>query len=116
MSPTRRGISSEVVFSAPFLIEPGAAKVSPPAAMDREKERLKKAKQRALKAAVFPKPRGRVPRGSNGVKQEWDRQSGGWHDVDAPAWCATVEFSELGAAVAHSPVPNSANVDVVASL
>lgn len=66
---------------------------------------MKKARQRALKADPFPKPRGRVPRGSNGVPQRWDNQLGGWKDVDAPAWSSTVEFPDLGATVAELQPP-----------
>ena len=65
--------------------------------MDKEKARLKKAHQRALKAAPFPKPRGRVPRGSNGAPQVWDKQRGGWHDADTPAWSSTMEFPDVAA-------------------
>ena len=62
-------------------------------------DKAEKARRRAEKAGPFPKPRGRRPRGSNGVLQKWDNLRGGWLDVVAPAWSSTIEFPDLGADV-----------------
>ena len=69
----------------------------------RSKAAESRARQRALKADPFPKPRGRVPRGSSGLPQVWDKELGGWTDaVPQPAWAwsSSLELLELGAASA----------------
>ena len=62
-------------------------------AFDKEEKR----RRRALKAGSCPRPRGRAPRGSNGRRQKWCKERGGWSD-DSPAWAwsSGVEFPELG--------------------
>ena len=77
-------------------------------------DKAEKARRRALKAGPYPKPRGRVPRGSNGVKQRWDNERGGWQDVAAPAWSSTLDFPELGAVVALAAAANPADAVVAA--
>ena len=69
--------------------------------MEKSKAAVRRARQRALKADPFPKPRGRVPRGSSGLPQVWDKERGGWTDPQpAWAWSLTLERPELNAATA----------------
>jgi hypothetical protein len=46
--------------------------------------KAEKAQRRAEAAWPYPKPRGREPRGANGVRKIWDKQQGGWHDDTRP--------------------------------
>jgi len=43
-----------------------------------------KARRRAEAAGLHPKPRGRVPCGTNGAPKIWDKHQGGWHEDNRP--------------------------------
>mmetsp|Transcript_2266 Transcript_2266/g.4662 ORF Transcript_2266/g.4662 Transcript_2266/m.4662 type:complete len:172 (-) Transcript_2266:931-1446(-) len=43
-----------------------------------------KARRCAEAAGPYPKPRGRVPRGTNGAPKIWDKHQGGWHEDNRP--------------------------------
>ena len=48
-----------------------------------------KRRRRAEATGPHPKPRGKAPRGANGLPQTWDRENGGWHDDElAPSFAA----------------------------
>ena len=83
--------------------------------MEKSKAAARRARQRAQKAAPFPKPRGRAPRGSNGLPQVWDKERGGWSDADpqpAWAWSSTLQLPELDAA---TTAINTAAAEAVAA-
>ena len=74
-----------------------------------------KRRQRALKAGPYPRPSGRAPKGSNGRRQTWDKEHGGWRDDVSPeaasAWSASLEFPEVSdALVAAAAKPAAADV------
>ena len=99
-----------------FWITPPAAKVVPaahPPSMGLDK--VERARRRALRAGPYPKPRGRAPRGSNGLPQVWDKERGGWSDADpqpAWAWSSTLQLPELDAA---TTAINTAAAEAVAA-
>ena len=68
-----------------------------------------KAQRRAAKAGPYPKPRGRAPRGSNGLPKSWDKERGGWIDAELSPWAwssnvvleAAAQHPEAEAAAEH---------------
>ena len=81
------------------MVSARSAKVVPEMGL----HKVERARRRALLAGPFPKPRGRAPRGSNGLPKVWDKEFGGWTDAvplpqPAWAWSSTLELLELGAA------------------
>ena len=60
-----------------------------------------------MRKGPYARPRARAPRG-----KEWDYERGGWKNIVAPdapppawSWSSTVDFPELGAAVALAAEP-----------
>ena len=103
MSPSKGAFSLPGSVTPPFWIPAPPLKCRTTRHMEKSKSAARRASQRARKAAPCPKPRGRVPRGSNGLPQVWDKERGGWSDADpqpAWAWSSTLKLPELGAATA----------------
>ena len=73
-------------------------------------DKVERPRRRALRAGPYPKPRGRAPRGTNGLPQVWDKEHGKWSEDEphpAWAWSSIVELPQLGelaAADAAAPV------------
>ena len=67
-----------------------------------------KRRRRAEAAGPYPKPRGHVPRGSNGARKYWDRQIGGWHEDAQPLPMTTNASNDVPA----TPAPPIAAVPV----
>ena len=70
-----------------------------------------KRRRRAEAAGPYPKPRGHVPRGSNGARKYWDKQIGGWHE-DAQPLPMTTNASNDVPAPRPPPAPPIAAVPV----
>ena len=99
-----RGLSAQPVFRPETIqirsvanTDPAAPATIHPLSMAWSK--AEKARRRAEAAGPYPKPRGRVPRGSDGAPKIWDSQQGGWHEDTRPlpmsTWALSLDSSNV---------------------
>ena len=71
-----------------------------------------KRRRRAEAAGPYPRPKGAAPHGAHGKPKKWDKENGGWHEVEAATtstrfatWPSSMSTVAAAAAAPPSAAP-----------